>query len=174
MNGPEDNSDGAGPPVTAVARAGRGTRIALIASLTLNLLILGVIAGSMIGHHRYRTAGAVRDIGFSPFTGALDREDRTALRGAFMAAMPDARDRRQAARQDFARLADALRAEPWDRAVVGALLARHGQRTAERLELGHRLLIERIEAMSPAARAAFADRIEAGLRRGPQGRRDDD
>jgi len=91
-----------------------------------------------------------------------------------MAAMPDARDRRQAARQDFARLADALRAEPWDRAAVSTLLARHGQRTAERLDLGHRLLIERIEAMSPAARAAFADRIEAGLQRGPQGRRDND
>lgn len=173
MNGHDDKSDGAGRPAAA-ARAGRGTRIALIASLTLNLVILGVIAGSMIGHHRYRTAGAVRDIGFSPFTGALDREDRAALRGAFMAAMPDARDRRQAARQDFARLADALRAEPWDRAAVSALLQRHGQRTAERLDLGHRLLIERIEAMSLAARAAFADRIEAGLQRGPRDRRDDD
>ena len=166
--GKTDDNAAAGP------RAGRKTRIVLVASLTLNLLILGVIAGSAIGHHRRAGHGEASDVGFAPFTGALDREDRAALRGAFMAAMPDARDRRQAARQDFARLADALRAEPWDRAAVSTLLARHGQRTAERLDLGHRLLIERIEAMSPAARAAFADRIEAGLQRGPQGRRDND
>lgn len=161
---------------TAVSgpRAGRKTRIALILSLTLNLLILGVIAGAAIGHHRRAAHGGARDVGFSPFTGALEREDRAALRGAFLAAMPDARERRQAARQDFDRLAEALRADPWDRALVTEVLARHGARTAERLELGHRLLIERIAAMTPAARAAFADRIEAGFRRGPADRRDDD
>lgn len=152
----------------AVARrAGRGARIALILSLTLNLVILGVIGGSAIGHHRRAAHEGMRDVGFSPFTGALDRDDRAALRGAFLAAMPDARDRRQQARQDFGRLAAALRADPWDRAEVSALLARNGQRTTERLALGHRLLIDRIEAMTPEARAAFADRIEAGLRRGP-------
>lgn len=161
-----------GETLAAGRRAGRGMRIALILSLTLNLLILGMIGGAAISHHRRAAHGEARDVGFAPFTGALDRADRAALRRAFLAAMPDARDRRQAARQDFNRLAAALRAEPWDRAVVSKLLARHGARTAERLELGHRLLVERIAAMTPAARAAFADRIEAGFRRGPGGERD--
>ncbi|OYX42260.1 MAG: hypothetical protein B7Z02_12600 [Rhodobacterales bacterium 32-67-9] len=105
-------------------------------------------------------------MGFGPFTEALTREDRAALRDAFIAAAPDFRDRRREAEADFARLVTSLRAEPWDRAATEAVLAEQGTRTAERLDLGRRLLLERLSAMTPEARAALADRIEAAAARG--------
>ena len=40
----------------------------------------------------------VRDLGFGPFTEALNREDRAALRQAFLAKAPDLRQARQRVR----------------------------------------------------------------------------
>ena len=57
------------------------------------------------------------------------------------------------------------------RAGGGGLDPRRQQaRMQERLVLGQDLLLERLAAMSPEARAEFADRLERRLRRGPGGR----
>ena len=67
---------------------------------------------------------------------------------------------RQDMREDMTNLAAAIRTEPWDSAAAAGLLESQGQRMAERLALGRQLLLERIGAMSPSDRAAFADRID--------------
>ena len=56
-----------------------------------------------------------------------------------------------------------LRADPYDAAAVEALMARQSERARERLELGQRVLAKRLAAMSPAERAAYADRLESQL-----------
>lgn len=145
--------------------AGRWTTWALIASLALNLFVVAAVAGAGLRHQRMPHRD-VREVGFGPFTDALTREDRAALRDAFIAAAPDFRDMRREAEAGFTRLVAALRADPWDRAATEAVLAEQAARTAERLDLGRRLLVERLETMTPEARAALADRIEAVTARG--------
>jgi hypothetical protein len=87
-----------------------------------------------------------------------------------MSKAPDFQAERAASKADFLALADALRADPWDRTTVETILTRQGQRGMERLERGRALLIDHIAAMSPADRAAFADRIvEVISKRGGKG-----
>ncbi|WP_413876464.1 periplasmic heavy metal sensor [Albidovulum sp.] len=160
MAEPEKPTTGAGGAGAAPA-GGRWKTWALVVSLGLNLFVAAAVLGAGLRHHREG-----RDVGFGPYTEALSREDRAALRDAFMAAAPDLRDRRRAMAEDMARLAAALRAEPWDPAVAEAVLSQQGERAEERFALGRRLFLERLGGMTPDARTALADRIEHGMARG--------
>ncbi|MCA0271378.1 MAG: periplasmic heavy metal sensor [Proteobacteria bacterium] len=144
----------------AAPTAGRGMKIALILSLTLNLMIFGVMGGAMLAHGGRDDPRRVRDVGFGPYTEALSPEDRKALREAFFKAAPDFRKGREEARADVAALAAAIRAEPYDRAAVEAVMASQVARIEGRLQLGRGLLLDRLDAMGPEARAALAGRIE--------------
>lgn len=153
------------PPV--VPPSGRKLRIALAVSVALNLLILGLVAGAVLrdgGPH----GRMVRDLDFGPFTEALTPEDRDALRRDFIRQAPDLRDMRRQMRDDFSTLLAALRAEPFDVEALRGVVANQGDRMAARLELGQDLMLARIAAMTPAERAAFADRLEQRLERGPK------
>ncbi|MGB3313754.1 MAG: periplasmic heavy metal sensor [Albidovulum sp.] len=147
--------------------AGRWTKIILVLSLAMNLFVIALVVGASFGHHRWhRPHSGVSDVGVGLFTEVLTRRDRAALRDAFLAAAPDFREQRRAAQDDFTDLAEALRQDPLDLALVDTLVARHGTRIAERIDLGRRLLSERIGQMSASERADFADRIDARLKRG--------
>lgn len=156
-----------GPP-----GASRGLKIALALSLALNLAVAGMVAGALL--HGGPMQGGVREIGFGPLTEALEPRDRDALRGAFLDRGPDLRAMRNAMRADTAALVAALRAEPFDQGAFLEALAAQSRRLTERAELGQALMAERVAAMTPAERAAFADRIEAGQRRGRDGGRHDE
>ena len=96
--------------------AGRGLRIALAVSVALNLAVAGMFAGSLLKDHEDGGPRGVREIGFGPFSEALSREDRRALRANLMAKMPEMRLARREARA----LADeALRALDHRRHVTG-------------------------------------------------------
>jgi len=150
---------------TAAKGGGRGLRIALGVSVALNLLVAGLVVGAVLrdGGPRDRM---LRDLDFGPFTEALTREDRDALRRDFVARSGGFRDMRAEMRADFNALLAALRAEPFDIDAARAVLEGQQTRLQSRLVLGQDLLLERLAAMSPEARAAFADRLEQGLRRG--------
>jgi|GEM_PF-135646 len=144
-------------------------RLALVASLAANLLVAGVVVGAMLDGHGGGPRGVIGDIGLGPFTGAFAPEDRKAMREAFMARAPDLRAMRDQERQDFRAVLDALRAEPYDPAAMRAALQRLSDRLGARMDLGRDILLERLDAMPPAARAAFADRLEAALERPRRG-----
>ncbi|HEX9858674.1 MAG TPA: periplasmic heavy metal sensor [Paracoccaceae bacterium] len=146
---------------------GRWLRLALAASLALNLAVAGVIGGAILKGAREHRSAMVRDLGFGPFTEALGPEDRAALRSAFLERAPDFRARRRDMREDFAAVLAALRAEPFDAAALGAAMGRQMGRAAEQMALGQALMTEHIAAMSPEARKRFADRLEASLTRRP-------
>lgn len=157
--------------VTVPKGAGRGLRVALAVSVAVNLAVAGLVAGAMLrdgGPHDRM----VRDLDFGPFTEALTREDREALRRDFLQRAPGLRDMRAQMRQDFGALLTALRSDPFDPAALRGLLANQQTRMTERIALGQELMVERLSAMSPEARARFADRLEERLRRGPRGDRD--
>jgi uncharacterized membrane protein len=154
------------PPPAAAPGAPRWMRILLVVSLALNLLILGAAAGMIL--RGGPGPQAVRDLGFGPFAAALSPEDRAALRQAWVAS--GGGEGRRATRDEMRRLLDLLRADPFDAAALSAHVARGSERMAGRLQLGMSLIEERILALSPADRLAFADRLEKELGRAPRRR----
>lgn len=153
----------------------KGLRRALYVSVAINLLVVGTVGGMLVAHG-FRGGHAERGPGFGRYTAALSPEDRAALREAYRARMvglrggvdgasghPGPRARFQAER---AELLTALRANPFDPDVVAAVFERQKSRMTSGMELGQALLLQRISAMSPTERAAFAARLEAGTERG--------
>lgn len=150
------------PPPTKPATSGRWVRILLILSLGLNLLIVGLAAGAAWRHAGDRGG---RDFGFGPLSEAFSTEDRRELREAFVERHPDARAERQAMREDLEALITALRAEPFEPIALEAAMTKISQRNAQLLQTGSELVVAQIKAMDATERAAFADRLEKGMRK---------
>ncbi|TMV94936.1 periplasmic heavy metal sensor [Thioclava sp. BHET1] len=135
-------------------------RWVLIGSVTLNLLVIGVIIGGIFGHDRHPPRMVVGDVTLGIFTKSLSPEDREALRQEAQKRAPEFRAMRMQARADLTALIGALKAQPWDRAEVKAILTRHQDRMVKRVQLGDELIFERFDAMSVADRRDFADRLQ--------------
>ena len=166
MTGPADNQALPPPPPRK-----RWMRTVLIASLSLNLAILGMVAGAMLKNGGAPHGPAmVRDVGFGAYSAALSDTDRAALRRSFLANAPEFRDGRRDMRADFKDLLAQLRTVPFDRAALQSVMDRQSTRTAERLAIGQTLIFDLLTAMTPEARQAFADRLEQSLSKGPKRR----
>ena len=165
-------------PSAKSPKSGRGLRIALAVSLGVNLAIAGLVAGTVLRNHSQGgREDAVRELGFGPFTEALSPQDRRALRQSFLAKTPDARNLKRQRRDDAVAVLEALRATPFVPQNLSALMAAQQQRTAQQLILGQEVLRDFLIAMTPADRAAFADRLAGRLHPGKDGdggRRKDD
>ncbi len=152
--------------------SGKGPRLRgwpkwlLFASLAVNLLVAGLILGaawSLRGGH----GPHARDLA-APYTAALAPQERRALFRAFR------REHRAAAAQAegglapraaYAEALELLRREPFDAAAFESVVDAQF-RTAEAAQAaGRRVLLEHITALSPEARAAYADRLEEALAR---------
>lgn len=136
----------------------------LVGSLALNLLVAGLVVGAMIRHDGPRRH---MEMGPGPFAQALSPQDRRAI-------LMELRDRpglgppsREERRQAMAEVLAALRSEPFDRGRAEAAMASQADRIAAVEGAVREAMVERIAAMSPQDRAAFADRLETGLARGP-------
>ena len=153
-------------PVVARSGVSRRVKFLLAASLALNLAVVGVVGGVMLGGGKGSRDALVRDLGFGLFTEALTPQDRLALRDRFLERRPGFRQERHAMRADLDAILAALRADPFDPAALDAVLTVQNTRLSERLDLGQALIRDFLVELSPAARAAFADRLEARLMRG--------
>lgn len=147
------------PPGAADGRGGRRMRLALLLSLALNLLLVGLIAGAVARGAGGRHGPGGPDAGFGPLTESLSFADRRALRERYEALRPDFRAERQATRVDFVALAEVLNAPAWDRAEAEAILLRQGERTAARLQEGRRIFLDYLDTLTPEARQALAAKI---------------
>lgn len=151
-------------------RTGRVLRIALVLSLTANLVILGLVVGASFGRHRGGPPEAISaGIGFVPFISALPREERRAFGKALSERAGALSENREAFRREFDKLLELVRAEPFDVGAVQAVLESQQQRLSERQDLGRELFLERLAAMSQDERAAFADALAERMKRGPKG-----
>lgn len=160
------------PPLQQpTAKPSRLFQIMLLASLALNLLFVGAIGGSFARGEGGGRGALVRDLNFGPLTEALTKEDRENLRRAFIKAAPDMRGERANQREDVKSLLQVLREEPFAREAVAALFSRQMDRTKARLTLGQGMVLDLMTQMTPQARAAFADRLEAVLSRDAKGQK---
>ncbi|UAB89791.1 periplasmic heavy metal sensor [Ruegeria sp. SCSIO 43209] len=138
--------------------------ILLVVSLALNLLIVGVILGAAL---RFKgSAHADAPPGFGPaLYYALPKSDRKALRGELSDLRGKGSHRRK---QDFTALSQVLRAVPFDPAAVASLLAQQSKATADLQTALHQQWLAQISAMNDDQRAAYADRLEDVVKRGPR------
>ncbi len=143
----------------------RGWRILIVASLGLNLLVLGAIGGAMFGEWRGHGRVVVRDLGFGPYGAALNHADRVALMRSFARETGGFRAERRMAHETFGKLLQVLRQTPFDAQEFRGLMSQQEQHMAQRLALGQKLLMQRVEAMDARQRLAFANRLEAALAR---------
>jgi hypothetical protein len=155
-------------PQTRGGRAGSAwLRAGLVLSLALNLAIAGVLLGAALGG-RPGAAGPpreiARDLGLGPYLRALPDGERRAI-GRAVLREREGPSPRAALRESFAQVLDALRSEPFDAGRVSALLAAQAAAAEQVRQAGQGALVARLEAMTPEARRAYADRLEAALRR---------
>lgn len=142
-------------------------RIALAVSVALNVAVLGMVSGAALtGGGPERRAGDFREFGFVPFTEALSREDRDAMRRAFLAQMPDMRAVRSEMRNDQQEILAALRAKPFDQARMNTAFEVHMNRSTSQLVAGQEVLLDLLGQMSEQERIDFAGRLEERLKRG--------
>lgn len=158
------------PPPPPPRKGRRGLRVALILSLTVNVLLIGLLAGGAM-----RAARLDEAIGGRPDLRALWRAMpdearehlRETARGTGMTlshGRPDREGRRARAAMLNAALVEALRAEPFDVETFASLLAGDRDDAARRVDAAHRVLAGQIATLSAAERAALARRFEANLR----------
>lgn len=144
----------------------RWGRILLVASLALNLAVIGIVAGAVFmggkkgGHQRF-------DLTVGPLTRAMEPEQRDAVREALRESGAFERGERSAIRVDVAVLTATLRADVFDETAFREAL----NRQRARLQTAQDAMLDAVAAsvtdMTPKDRAAFADRLEEQMRRGP-------
>jgi uncharacterized membrane protein len=150
----------------------RWVKVVLVLSLAANLLVAGMMLGAVMGRDRHfdrgeTRTGMPREFVRTPFLAALDPDDRRAVGRALMRDAGPLRENRAELRERFERLLAALRAEPFDRAAVEALLEEQRLAGARRLEIAEVVLLDHLEALPPEGRRDYADRLDRSLRRGP-------
>jgi len=134
----------------------RRTKILLAASLGLNMLMIGA-AGGMFFHND--GPDHIRDAAYGPYTRALSHEDRKVIGKALRAEAGGFRDNLPKIRAGFEALKLALTADVYDRDLVHRLIIDQQALGMKRYQIGQRLLLERLDAMSPQARRMFAERL---------------
>lgn len=150
------------PPQT---KAPRWMKLAMVASVSLNLLILGAVAGTL-GRHAVegRVAPRVVDTG-GAYTMALSPKDRREIARAMAGQVREGRPDRAAARAEYQKMIAVLAAEPFDRAQAQAVLSRQAAFAESRRAMAEQALLDRLEQMTPEERQGFAARLASGLAR---------
>jgi uncharacterized membrane protein len=148
----------------------RWGRAVLFVSLALNLAVAGVVGGTVLGRFGHdRNNLVARDIGFGLFNEALTPQDRKALRGAYVRAVPDIKSERAKMRGDLKAILAALRADPFDVDALETALDTGSARLAARQAQGQVVILDYLQNLSNAQRADLADRLENSLKRRDRG-----
>ncbi|PWE33829.1 hypothetical protein DDZ14_03990 [Maritimibacter sp. 55A14] len=161
------------------AGAGRWVKIALVASLALNVAVLGLVAGTVFSPHhgkdrwRHHSDRGLMPMGLHVYGRAMPDADRQALIDAAREHGIRRQDAREELRGHFRDMVAALRADPFSAERVMVVLRAQHRSVGARIVEGQSLLVARISAMSPQARHAFADRLEDRLERYAARREDD-
>lgn len=103
--------------------------------------------------------------GISGYVRALEDGPRKEFGRAVREAMPQPPSRESFRAQAQATL-DLIRAEPFDAAALDAQLNTMAQRFEVGRKTGDRVFVQIIEEMSPAERAAYAERLEKRIEKG--------
>ncbi|MEL6100850.1 MAG: periplasmic heavy metal sensor [Pseudomonadota bacterium] len=137
-------------------------------SLALNFSIIGLIVGASMRFGGPNPGPATISYAV-PYVAALPRDERRqifrrAREQSGFKALPD-----RAARRDLYRqVLEALRADPFDAAVVEAVLAKQTSSMLSVQQAAQQAWLQRIGSFSAEERVQYADRLEEILKKGPR------
>ncbi len=140
-------------------------RILLVASLALNVAVLGLVGGALM---RDKVGGRPPqgvEFGMGPLGQALSKNDRRQIGRAIRAQVDFSRGERVSPRLALRDVQVVLRSDPFDPEALSTILARTMERSQRVQGAAKDAFIEHITQMSPEERGAFADRLEEGLKR---------
>jgi len=149
---------------TKSARCPRWVKIALALSLAANLLVVGLGIGMATHFKAFGGPPRASDAG-GAYTTALSPKDRREIGRDLTAQFRDTRQSRTEVLGEYRAMLQILKTEPFDRAAAESILQRQSDIADQRRKAGERALLNRLEAMTPAERAAFVERLENGLAR---------
>lgn len=151
-------------------------KLALIASLAVNLLFLGAGLARFLVHDRPERVMGLTQMQLIPrkFFGELDRDRKAELLGIFRDFSPKFRDGRRAAQEEILGLASALEAEPYDPLRVKSAIDSFSARNAGLIAAGSEAAMTLIDRLTPEERQLLARHIRERAGRSRGGKRASD
>lgn len=146
----------------------------LIASLALNLLVAGAIAGRVVfgpHHGPGRWGQAPGDFGLMGFSKLLPSDRQTLVRQNLRAARPEFRELRAETVELRKQAADVLLAEPFDKAALKAALDRVGAGETRVRDKGVDVFVDTAGQLTPDERKTLAEAWKKRLEQRPKGRK---
>ncbi|RPE72022.1 heavy-metal resistance protein [Pacificibacter maritimus] len=158
-----------------ISKSSRPMRIVLIASLALNLAVVGLIAGAALRGDRDSKSGAdrarvmqSRDIGFGPYVAAFEKGQKRSLGQAFIGKAGRQDKARNTVQAQFEDILAVLTAEPFDADAFKSAMLVQLNGLAELQQIGAEVITDQVAAMTPEARAVYAERLDQALTRPPR------
>jgi len=150
---------------------GRWLRVVLFASLAINLLIVGMVAGAVLRGgpwNKGRPGGPPPyfELGNGPVGRALSRDSRREIGRELVDRSGDLRANRDVVRAQYVALLQALRTEPFDAALVNNIISEQQENLLRRQDIGKKLLVRHVANMTVVERTEYAERLERFLRHG--------
>lgn len=146
----------------------RLTRMLLIGSLALNVLIIGVVGGAAVSIRGAGDKGSVSDKFGSPHIKALTFEDKREVGRAIRSAYRKSNVDHRSDHQHYKEALEILRSSPLDEAALRNLVGTLDQAGERRRAMARDVFLTKILSMSDAERTVYADRLEDVLTRGPK------
>jgi len=161
-----------GPPQPPAGRTRRWLMPLLVASLALNLVIVGIgVSGQFRpGHHEQRSSHSSADLMPRAFFRELDDQRRDELVEVFRARKTDWREERRALRDAAAALADALEREPFEPQLAQSAIAGHAGSSHRLIDIGAAVAEELVGKLTPEERRDLAQAIRHRLEQDRQRR----
>ncbi|MFN4101480.1 MAG: hypothetical protein ACK4GT_17075 [Pararhodobacter sp.] len=152
------------PPKSPKAKPRRGLRVALVASLMVNVLVIGVLVGGAVRMHRFEPP-VQRQTDIRALLRAMPEDARRSLRETAREqgdrGPRDSREERRAhATAANARMLDVLRADAFDQAAFVQILQGDREAMERRLDAVHAAFAVQLGALDRDERQAMADRLE--------------
>lgn len=147
---------------------GRLRRWLLPASLVLNLLLAGVIAGGVLAH-RHDPGPPHRKFGFGPLEQAVPEQARQKLGPVFERERANMRDAFRELRSARGEMQAAMLKQPYDPDAAARALEDVRDRSAAMQDVLHNLLLSINERLTPEERRQFLEALEKPLKRPPGG-----
>ncbi len=159
--------NGAGPGGSGWRRSPTWMKVLLIASLSLNLAVAGVVGGRAL--HAWQVSKAVRAAGFDRRQARLlqmvPEERRDEVQAMLRARRAEIERARREMHEATLAFIEALRSEPFDPERVAAALARRQEASRRYWTINSQEVAEIARQLDARERAELARRLEAHARR---------
>jgi len=145
----------------------RWGKVALVASLSVNVLIAGLAIGTFAnvkkGNNFVRTGEAS-----GAYTFALSPKDRREIGKNMMSHFKEMGRDRDALQAEYQRMITVVTAEPFDRDAAQDVLGNQAEFANARRVAAEGLLLDQLESMTVEERLRFAERLQEGVKRRPR------